>query len=684
MGGPGDRAIQIAVAKHDVTIHDHSWEVSLKAPARGISAEMRVDFDELWLVADNMIAQHRQHFQVVDANTAGIEFPPRWSLKKALKSKHNPVRLLIVNGVGSGWGDVIAGSAALDAIYHRFRKAGKEIEITLLIRDDTIYRYMEIFRLRRSVKRIFNIAMPAKFIGRFHYVAATENILDLKIFQRGNFYDFWAKMLDVKLEGDKRASLYPNPRVAGEVAAWLIQHDFGLGEEPKPICLVNLFASQLREIPDTRWKDLITAVAKDFDVLLPGAWFHKKRLEQWLRHNDVPATNAIDLTERSLDHLIFLMEAADVTVSPDTSVVHIAGSMGAPCVGIFFTIEPDLRTRYMPSVTPYVAPEWRKGKYWGLSKVKGSDFHHEYGTFKENPEARTLWDRMDVDEVARLAREAMGKRTGSRIVSNVYVNTGAKRKVLAYIYQTQNFGDRLGFHLLTSVLPPDCELELAEMRSYEFRSLADVDLLVLGIGGSFWGSTVGQKDLATFVRAAKHSIGIFGTQYHSSIQPEYMSALVGSLDCWFARYHNDVDKYGGGSKNVKWLGDWTATMFPMTKWCLDSTTTITAKEAKHTAPDFLIRGIQQHRRVVSNKLHPLLCALCSADEVRYEEQKDMKSADGARIASGKFRAMLTDVFGKAPPPGRWFRVDRAKVAAYKKTVVANVEALRSYIWEVLQ
>lgn len=101
------------------------------------------------------------------------------------------------------------------------------------------------------------------------------------------------------------------------------------------------------------------------------------------------------------------------------------------------------------------------------------------------------------------------------------------------------------------------------------------------------------------------------------------------------------------------------------------------KEILNDLPlDRVIQQIQKHKLVISERLHPLLCALTSADRVAYQEQRE----SGHRTAvSGKFRSMLIDVFGQTFPEGEVWEVDREKVAAYKTQVRRRTEELKRRI-----
>jgi hypothetical protein len=242
-----------------------------------------------------------------------------------------------------------------------------------------------------------------------------------------------------------------------------------------------------------------------------------------------------------------------------------------------------------------------------------------------------------------------------------------------------NFGDRLGYHMINSLLPSE-----ADVHHLTFRTLhtarEQYDLVVLGIGNSVFHLVLNEQ-LLDVVNRGKAKVGIFGTQYREMIQRPLMDRLVGSLDTWFARYQEDVLLYGRGRSNVAHLGDWLIDQFPLT--------TPTDLGELHIGPEILgtlpldrtIQQIQQYRRVFSTRLHPLLCALTSAAEVAYSEQRE---GDQAGSMSGKFRSMLIDIFGRTYPEQNFFAVDRDAVARYKAHVRDNVGKIGTQLDSMLR
>ena len=248
--------------------------------------------------------------------------------------------------------------------------------------------------------------------------------------------------------------------------------------------------------------------------------------------------------------------------------------------------------------------------------------------------------------------------------------------VLAY-NNLGNFGDRLGYHLINEVLPATATVTWGRLRPFD-PVPADVDLLVVGIGNSLYGELV-DAPLLDSVAKAKASIGIFGTQYRDAMPTQMFERLISGLTHWYARYEEDVLLYGRGRENVSRLGDWLINMFPMTVPTLDQPLRIGSEALTEPQLDRMIQHIQLHKRVFSSRLHTLLCALTSAEQVAYAEQREM---DGLMV-SGKFRSLLNDVFSRSYPERVFWGVDRSRVALYKQAVRARTDAMRAHIASLL-
>ena len=253
-----------------------------------------------------------------------------------------------------------------------------------------------------------------------------------------------------------------------------------------------------------------------------------------------------------------------------------------------------------------------------------------------------------------------------------------KNRVLVLSYNNAgNFGDRLGFHLINSILPAHAEVHFAHFHPWDVPP-GDFDLLVLGIGNSLFRPIL-TDELLTLVRKVPRSIGIFGTQYRDSVDQGRMSALLDALSVWFARYEEDLLLYGRGRDNAIHLGDWLISAFPMAQWKRDETLHVGAEIWNDLPLDRTIQRVQEYRNVVSQRLHPLLCALTSAERVAYAEQRE----DGSGQTSGKFRSLLVDIFGRTWPESSVFTFDREQVAAYRAKVLRVMAGMPDFLVGVL-
>ena len=265
----------------------------------------------------------------------------------------------------------------------------------------------------------------------------------------------------------------------------------------------------------------------------------------------------------------------------------------------------------------------------------------------------------------------MGSQQIARIELSSPTNAMTKKRVLVISCAGwPNFGDRLGFHLIHGCLPPCVSVRHVYFPQIELNE-EKFDLVVLWLGTSVFKRTL-TKDILRLTDRIPHAVGIFGTQYRRSIDPAMMSQLLERLSVWFARYEEDLYLYGKNVKGVH-LGDWLIHAFPMTEAPKDGLLTLGADLISQEMPlDRLIQKIQFYKRVSSARLHPLLCALTSAEQVSYREQREFSNGE----TSGKFRSLFLDVFGRDYPESRFFRVDRDAVIAYKARTATQIRKLR--------
>jgi hypothetical protein len=242
-----------------------------------------------------------------------------------------------------------------------------------------------------------------------------------------------------------------------------------------------------------------------------------------------------------------------------------------------------------------------------------------------------------------------------------------------------SFGSRLGSQTINALLPGEADVH--HMSFAELDQAHDkYDLVVLGTGSGLFQPLLGD-DVLDVISRGKAAIGIFGTQYRELIPRPALDRVLDRLDTWFARSQDDLMMYGRGRSNVVHLGDWLIDRFPMGAGTLDEPLQVLDELRPDHALDRTIQVIQCHRYVYSSRLHPLLCALTSAEHAAYADEP---SEQMPGIVSGAFRSMLMDIFGRSYPERQFFAVDRDAVRRYKARVHRNVAKVGERIYSILR
>lgn len=264
------------------------------------------------------------------------------------------------------------------------------------------------------------------------------------------------------------------------------------------------------------------------------------------------------------------------------------------------------------------------------------------------------------------------------VESRRHISSDKKVLVLSY-NNVGNFGDRLGYHLINQILPPQVTVYWGNFQPFTVPS-GVFDLLIIGIGNSLY-QPMCIKELMDLTKMTKHVIGIFGTQFRHSLNKMYVSKLIDNMDYWFARFLEDKLLYGKHNDKVIHLGDWLTSTFPLSEpTILDKSYMISVDDVWKEPPlDRLMQNILSYGYVNSPGIHPLLCAFHGARAVAYRESLDKPGGK----KTGKFRSMFMDVFGRDVLEGSVFDIERDKLIEYRLMVDDNLRKLQNAVIEVL-
>jgi hypothetical protein len=666
--------MQLVVFRQGGSIIDGDCSLPVVAPPD----RQKLQPEHIYAVCDNFYRFNQNLMEPV--GSSGVQMPRAiepGNLDEVKAFQEGVVKVLVVNGFGSGYGDLLAGSVALERLHAFIRGLGKEPVIDLLIREGRWHRYCEVFKLNPFLHRIIPAVMPLPDLLEYDFAVSTEHFLFDPEFGTRNCHDYFLQRLGLDPEvEEKRLRLYPNPQVLNETAQ--IAASVRSRHPGERFLLLNFFASAVRSIPSFVWRPLLEVLSDRYTVVLVSAEENRRALHKFARNLPPSQRNrVVDLarvSSRSFDHLIGLVQhLADAVVTPDTSVLHVCGGLDTPCVGIFFTIEPELRIRHYPTVRAYCPDFFRSSSFWGESRLGGE----QNRTLESHPEFVALWKRADLGVVRSLVDQvAQLESPEANLPKSVYVHTGKAPRALVFA-GTGHLGlaDRFHYHLISSVLPPDCEIQWAPLHPVGFRSLAAWDLVLLGTGGLIDANALQQPGLADLVEAARRRVGLFGLGARGAVPAPWVAPWVERLDLWFARTRQDLERHGQNRGNAHHLGEWLMTLIPVSRWDTNDELTVVENRFVGSLDDF-VKQVQLFRKVRASGPVTLASALLSAEAICWEE--DPKAP---RVAP--LRTLLEDVFHRAPREGDWFDVPREEVLAYRRLLRDNVAALRNEIQALL-
>jgi len=188
-------------------------------------------------------------------------------------------------------------------------------------------------------------------------------------------------------------------------------------------------ASPPRIWPLPHWNDLLTRLAKDFDIVLLGG---VGEVPEWTaealgtQYRPPPPDNIIDYSGHTLNMraLAVAMKTCDVFVGADSGPLHLAGALGIPSVGLYSLFPYEIRGTNLPSIRPMQIPYPSGPKFKDKDgQLHGCDdcfTHVQHG--EPLPCGKQFCDMMvgiKPDAVAQAVREMVADSAAYRVTINL-------------------------------------------------------------------------------------------------------------------------------------------------------------------------------------------------------------------------------------------------------------------------
>jgi hypothetical protein len=311
------------------------------------------------------------------------------------------VRVLIFNGTGTGYGDLLCGTVAIRLLHEGIIRAGYTPRLEIIHAPSHERQYREVYGSNPFVADLVSGAVVCEEMDRSHYIASTEQLLADQKFNELDMIDYFIWRLGMDYEKVPAAEKLPIlPHTPETVRG--AETAFRLKKRGEKVCLLNLHASGFRRLSAGIWGPLIQEIHRaGYRLWLTGAPHRAVDLEiafKELGLARIGAVNVLAATPTWLDS-VGLIQNVDAVITPDTSVVHVAGAARVPCVGLFLSIDPKLRISYYPTVRGYVRPEWKKTAWWGKSVMPPEIMKEPY---EQNTEWVEAWAKVNAAGVVKL------------------------------------------------------------------------------------------------------------------------------------------------------------------------------------------------------------------------------------------------------------------------------------------
>lgn len=270
-----------------------------------------------------------------------LDIAPTWFLRLATKHFHaTPRNILLISN--AGFGDVLLCTPALRA----FRVKFPQHTLTLCCPEKTHC----LFDGVPYAPKLIPYPVPAEVAEEFDGILTTEHLQEAMLIGREKpAVDIKADVLGVgPLKDEEREVDY---FVSLEEQAWAIGACPKIqmqGGKSKHRIGIHLNASGPTRTPHPQWMtDLIVDLYEneDYEILLIGT----------VTKMEVPAVLRDRVRDTTHDGLTFRQSAAlvatcDVLVAPDSAMIHVAGALRIPAVGVFAVVPWELRTADYPTV----------------------------------------------------------------------------------------------------------------------------------------------------------------------------------------------------------------------------------------------------------------------------------------------------------------------------------------------
>lgn len=279
---------------------------------------------------------------------------------------HQPIRLALLNGVGTMLGDTLVGSSALEIALPQLTEAVGTIEVHAILAWNARPGTEHILERSPAVSYVQGHAITLENLCHYDAYWDFSTLLRMEGYNSVPLIDFYLNNLGIAPASISPTDKVPVLRLPTALVLEAKSMLAKISQNRKVILIQGQASTPLRSMPDAFLAQLINDLLKATDacVLLtqplpdglstnyPERIIH---LEDWCR--------------LSTDHYLALVIASHALISIDSLAIHAAMAAQIPGVAIFTTLSPSLRLAYAPKLSGMLIPEAATLSTWGKHKT---------------------------------------------------------------------------------------------------------------------------------------------------------------------------------------------------------------------------------------------------------------------------------------------------------------------------
>ncbi|MGZ5050779.1 MAG: glycosyltransferase family 9 protein [Methylobacter sp.] len=305
------------------------------------------------------------------------------------EKRHEPIKLALINGVGTMLGDTLVGSTAVEIAARQLTAAIGPIEIHAYAAWNCRPGVENILARSPAISYVQGSSISLDKLCSYDAYWDFSALLRMEGYNTLPLIDFYLKNLGIDPNSIDAAEKLPALRllnaVVTEAKSLLTEKSKGR----KIVLIQGQASTPIRSMPDAFLARLINDVLTQTDACVLLTQPLPEGLSDTQHERLIHFEN---WCKPSVDHYLASVAMANAIISVDSLAIHAASAVRMPGIVIFTTLPPELRLTYAPQLTGMLIPDARNLSTWGKHK-------HDDNWPNQQLEYNQAWAKIDTGAI---------------------------------------------------------------------------------------------------------------------------------------------------------------------------------------------------------------------------------------------------------------------------------------------